>query len=120
MKRTAIAATLALGVAVFCAPKAFATVTVTATAGGSSVSADTTGGSYTALTGPTLMEGTAGEIGAGSIILNAPTGFIFNTNASVTVSVTKLTVAPTTASVTPNSITITVTAPGSNGKASIV
>src|ERR1051326_5064833 len=119
MKRTAIAVTLALGVAVFCVPRAFATVTVTAATGGSAISADATGGSYTALTGPTLTEGTAGEIGAGSIILNAPAGFIFNTNVSVTVSVTKLSVASTIASVTPNSITVTVTAPGSSGKASM-
>src|SRR5882724_487734 len=119
MKKSTIAFTLALGLALFGAPAAFATVTVTAAAGGSAIPADTTGGSYTALTGPTIAEGTSGEIGAGSIVLNPPAGFIFNTNVSVTVSVTKVTVASATASVTTNSVTITVTAPSGSGKGSI-
>lgn len=56
----------------------FATVTVSPATGGSAISADTTGGAYTALTGPVISEGATGDIGAGTIILNAPAGFIFD------------------------------------------
>jgi len=59
-----------------------AAVTVTGAAGGGAISADTNsaGGSgvYTALTGPSITEGTAGELAAGgSIDLLAPAGFEF-------------------------------------------
>ena len=49
------------------------------------ISADTTGGAYTATTGPVLTESTVGQIGLGTIILNAPAGFEFQaTSNSVT------------------------------------
>jgi len=66
MKRTTIAFTPALGLAVLCTPKAFGTVVITAATGGSAISADSTVGSCTTLTRPTIAEGTAGEIGARS------------------------------------------------------
>ena len=53
----------------------------------SSISADTTGGTYTTLTGPVLTEGSHGDIGTGTIVLSAPTGFQFNTSATVTATV---------------------------------
>lgn len=46
--------------------------------GGSAISADNTGGAYTALTGPVYTEGTNGDVGLGTIILNAPSGCIFD------------------------------------------
>lgn len=55
-----------------------AAVTVTPATGGSSISADTTGGTYTALTGPVISESVTGDTGNGTIILNAPSGFIFD------------------------------------------
>lgn len=55
------------------------TLFVTTATGGGSISSDTTGGSYTSLTGPVLTEGAAGDIGTGTIILAIPTGFTFNT-----------------------------------------
>jgi large repetitive protein len=67
---------------------ASAAVTLTGATGGSAISADTTGGTWTTLTGPTLAEGANGDITAGTIILTAPTGFTFNTGAAVTVAVT--------------------------------
>ena len=45
--------------------------------GGSAISADTTGGTYTSLAGPTYSEIESGDVGAGTIILNAPGRFRF-------------------------------------------
>jgi hypothetical protein len=69
---------------------AFATATRTPASGGSSISADTTGVTYTTLTGPVIAEGATADIGTGTIILNAPSGFIFDTGGSApTVLVTR-------------------------------
>ena len=63
-------------------------VNITAAAGGSAISADTAAGSWTTLTGPIAAEdGGVGLIGTGTIVLTAPTGFQFNTGASVMVMV---------------------------------
>src|SRR6266699_1405568 len=62
-------------------------VNVTAATGGSAISADFAGGSYTNLTGPSIAEVNAGDIGTGTIILNAPAGFTFNNSVTVTPSV---------------------------------
>ncbi|MEI6675227.1 MAG: invasin domain 3-containing protein [Verrucomicrobiota bacterium] len=62
---------------------------LTAAAGGTSISADTAGGtSWTTLTGPTIAEGAAGEVSIGPIVINAPSGFEFNTAAAVTAKIT--------------------------------
>ncbi len=74
---------------------ASATVTVTPATGGSAISADATGGSYTALTGPIMAEGATGDIGGNgnlpdTIILNVPSGFVFDTGGTApTVLVTR-------------------------------
>ena len=63
---------------------------ITAATGGTAISADTTGESWTTLAGPSLAEGVAGGIGNGSpgtIILTAPAGFEFNPDATVVVRV---------------------------------
>ena len=103
---------------------------VTVATGGSSISADTTGGNYTALTGPVLTEADFTGVSVGSIIFTCPTGFVFDTTAnSVTVTVTgsgtsaKINTTKTTTgqgaskTVTPTSTTITiwVTTASSNG-----
>lgn len=63
--------------------------TLTAATGGSAISADNFGtGTYVALTGPSYAEGAAGDVTTGTIILNVPTGFIFDTGSTVTVLVT--------------------------------
>lgn len=67
----------------------FATAAVTPATGGSAISADKSGGVFTSLAGPTLLEGASGDIGLGTIILNAPSGFQFATTTnSVTATVT--------------------------------
>ncbi len=67
------------------APVALAAVTVTQATGGSAILSTTAGGSsYTSLTGPAIAEGALGDIGLGTIILNAPTGFRFNPGVNVT------------------------------------
>lgn len=72
----------------YLAVSATASVTTPATGGGA-ISADTTGGTYTTLTGPVLSEGATGDVGLGTIILNVPAGFAFNTIANrVTATVT--------------------------------
>ncbi|MBU6142178.1 hypothetical protein KGO95_03650 [Patescibacteria group bacterium] len=81
----------ALGLFAFTYYSAFATVTVTPATGGSAISADTTGGTYTTLTGPIIAEGATADIGTGTIILNVPSGFIFDTGGTApTVVVTRL------------------------------
>ncbi len=61
---------------------AIASISITPATGGSSISADTTGGAYTGLTGPVITENTKGSVGTGTIILNAPSGFIFDTGGT--------------------------------------
>ncbi len=63
---------------IFNSTKAFATATVTVATGGSAISADTTGGTYTTLTGPVITENLVSEINTGTIILNVASGFIFD------------------------------------------
>ncbi len=73
---------------------ALAQVNVIAATGGGAVSADNTGGVWTALTGPQISEGATGDIcGAplpSTIVLSAPTGFEFDTGTAVTVSVNRI------------------------------
>jgi hypothetical protein len=52
---------------------------VTPATGGNAISADTIGGSFTSLTGPSYKEASLGAVGAGTIILKAPAGFVFDT-----------------------------------------
>ena len=54
------------------------TGTVVPATGGGTVSADSVGGGYYTLTGPAYEEGQEGNISAGTIVLNAPTGFEFD------------------------------------------
>jgi len=100
-------------VGILFAPSAvFAAASVT-TLASASVSADTTGGSYTTLTGPVVQEGAYRDFPAsGNVVLNVPTGFAFNTGANVTATIVRtagtgncfnfsaLTVTPTASSVT--------------------
>lgn len=57
-------------------------VTVTTASGGSAISADTNTANgtatWTTLTGPAFSEGATGDIGVGTIILDAPAGFVFD------------------------------------------
>ena len=100
------------------APKvALATVSITPATGGTSISADSTSGSYTTLTGPTITEGANKDITTGTIIINAPSGFEFNTGATVTGTITQdagsktcFTFTSTTATPAATTITFTVNA----------
>src|SRR5439155_3852545 len=60
--------------------------------GGGAISADTVGATYPTLSGPTYYEAASGDAGTGTIILNAPTGFIFDTTntPAPTVLITRL------------------------------
>ena len=104
--------------------------TITTATGGSAISADTFGSStFTTLTGPVYSEASNGNVGTGTIILNVPTGFIFDTGGTApTVVVTRIggggnnnrnindgegTYAITSRTAT--QITFTVTAASSNG-----
>jgi len=65
-------------------------VQFTPATGGSAISADTTGGSFVTLTGPSYTENTNGSVGVGTVILNAPAGFVFDTGGTApTVAVTR-------------------------------
>src|SRR5205823_456626 len=99
-----------------------AAVSITAATGGSAISADNTGGTWTTLTGPVLDESAGKEIGTGTIVLNAPSGFVFDTASTVTATVTRtagagtaLTLSSSTATPTASTITFTVSAQDSTG-----
>lgn len=67
--------------------------TVTTATGGSAIDSNTApgcsaAGTWTALTGPTISETNAGEIGVGDIVLTAPAGFEFDTTSAVTILLT--------------------------------
>jgi hypothetical protein len=62
-------------------------VTINPATGGSAISADTAGGTWRNLSGPFAGESLPGDIGTGTIILTAPSGFVFNTAAPVSVLV---------------------------------
>jgi hypothetical protein len=107
-----------LGLAAFCfftsRADLFANAVVSASAD-AVLSADTAGGAFTLLTGPVLDEGDNRDIGTGAIVLAAPSGFAFDNSAVVRATVsrlggsgTPLVLASTNATVTSNSITITV------------
>jgi len=55
----------------------------TSATGGNAISADTTGGAFTSLSGPSYSEMASGEAGVGTIIFNAPVGFVFDTGGTV-------------------------------------
>ena len=83
-------------------------ITVTPASFGEAISADTTGGAFTDLTGPVLTENAPGLIGTGTVVLNAPAGFAFDASAApacrgtsgLTASVTAQTAATITCTVT--------------------
>src|SRR5438093_827477 len=113
---------MALGFALLGADRAQAAVSITAATGGSAISADNTGGTWTTLTGPVLDESTGKEIGTGTIVLNAPAGFVFDTASTVTATVTRiagsgtaLTLTSSTATPAAGTITFTVSAQDSTG-----
>ncbi|HXJ74134.1 MAG TPA: hypothetical protein VNM37_14840, partial [Candidatus Dormibacteraeota bacterium] len=65
----------------------------TAATGGAAIPADgAVTSAFTTLTGPTYSENNPGEVGTGTIIVNAPAGFIFDTGGTApTMLVTRLT-----------------------------
>src|SRR6185369_10633097 len=65
----------------------------TAASGGTGIPADgAVTSAFTTLTGPTYSENNPGEVGTGTLIVNAPAGFIFDTGGTApTMLVTRLT-----------------------------
>lgn len=74
---------LALTSALLAPREALATVTVTPATGGT----DLTVGTFAPLSGPSVTEGAARDIGLGDIVLQAPAGFQFDPSRSVTATV---------------------------------
>lgn len=97
---------------------------VTAATGGANIPADTRGGAFTTLTGPILREFDKNGISVGTIILNVPAGFEFDASASVRVSVSgkgkgsDLVLSNEFATVTTNTITVSITTLSSNQRKS--
>ncbi|MBI5007026.1 MAG: DUF11 domain-containing protein [Nitrosomonadales bacterium] len=91
MKNIAKVIFAALGLLILGGAAEAATVTL-ATGGGAIPSNTAPGcsaaGTWTALTGPTISEANAGEVGVGNIVLTAPAGFEFNTASAVTIWLT--------------------------------
>ena len=123
MKKQRLASLLGGAFIFICASNVWALnkVTVTAATGGSAISADTTGGTWTTLTGPVLTESSSADIHAGTIILTAPNGFLFNAGVTVTVQVSGSTTASQNVNGTANNGTFnaTVAADGSTVTATI-
>ncbi|MFA6455220.1 MAG: hypothetical protein WCW40_00250, partial [Bacteroidota bacterium] len=69
-----------------------ASITITPATGGGAISADdSTSGAWTALTGPLYGEAASANVGTGTIIMNAPSGFIFDVGGTApTVLVTRI------------------------------
>jgi hypothetical protein len=89
--------------------------------GGSAIAADGATGTFTTLTGPSYSENNPGEVGLGTIILKAPSGFVFDTAGTApTVLSMKISgsgnnpVQGSVTSVTTTQIVYTVTATSSN------
>ncbi len=60
-------------------------------AGGAAIPSSTAGGAYTTLTGPVYYEAAAADVGTGTITLNAPSGFVFDTGGTApTVKIVRL------------------------------
>lgn len=103
---------------------AVGTATFQPATGGSAISADSAGGTYTSLTGPVIAEGTAGNIATGTITLTIPSGFVVNTGNTVLVSVTgtgsgsDVVLQSSTATVSATAVTITVDASSTGSRAS--
>src|SRR5439155_11502317 len=65
---------------------------ITQATGGSAIPADNAGGTFVTLTGPSYTENASGDVGSGTIVLNAPSGFIFDTGGTApTVAITRIT-----------------------------
>jgi len=124
---TLLALVLVLSFSLVMAVPVSAAVTVTVATGGSAISADTaataTSPAWTALTGPVIAEAAPADIGTGTIILVAPTGFAFNTGQSVAATVTgdatKLVLASGTATPTSTTITFTVSSASASNPSTI-
>src|ERR1043165_7792398 len=114
MKKQRLASLLGGAFIFICASNVWALnkVTVTAAAGGAALSADTTGGTWPTLTGPVLTESSSADIHAGTIILTAPNGFLFNAGVTVTVQVSGSTTASQNVNGTANNGTFNATVAG--------
>src|ERR1017187_1278221 len=117
MKKSCFAFLSVAAIVLVTASSAFATASVTPA--NASISADCVGGVYSNLTGPVITEGATADVGAGTIVLSVAPGFEFNPAATVNVNTSRtgsgtsplITLISTTASVTTNTITVTVAAP---------
>src|SRR5262249_15631683 len=66
-----------------CPPITVGPVQFTPATGGSAISADAAvSGAFTGLTGLTYSENNPGEVSTGTLVLNAPAGFIFDTGGT--------------------------------------
>ena len=82
---------LALAVVLLAVNVARATVNITSASGGTSISADSTGGGWTTLGGIVIAEGANGDLGVGTnitLVLKSPGGFQFNTATTPSITFT--------------------------------
>ena len=85
-RRVALAIALLSAALALTGDPALAAVSVTSATGGTGISAGTASGAFSTLSGPTLAEGSSGEISAGSVIIDTPAGFAFRTTQPVTIN----------------------------------
>lgn len=95
--RTSALKTLLVVVGILCVfgvPEVHATVSISPDTSGNAISVDTNSnngtGAYTTLTGPTITDAATSDFpSSGTFVLSAPSGFAWNTGATVTASFTK-------------------------------
>ncbi len=63
-------------------------VVITPATGGTNIPSSTAGGAWTTLTGPTITEGTSGQLSSVKIVLALPANFVFNANVTAAPSAT--------------------------------
>ncbi len=73
-----------------CAPFSLVAGTLTPATGGEAIPSETVGGAFTALSGPVYDEASRGEVDVGTIVLELPPGFEWNTAITPVIRVTRL------------------------------
>src|SRR5258708_15102773 len=123
LSRRLLAGWLCITALLFICPGAWGitAMTITPASGGTAISADSTGTTWTTLTGPTLSENNPGGIGTGTIILTIPGGFQLDTSNPVSISVSCVgsgsdLVLTSPAALSGNTITTNITTKSAGGR----
>ena len=123
LSRRLLAGWLCITALLFICPGAWGItgITITPASGGTAISADSTGTTWTTLTGPVLIENNPGGIGTGTLVLTIPGGFQLDTSNPVSISVSCVgsgsdLVLTSPAALSGNTITTNITTKSAGGR----